>query len=50
MVDAFDQLENDIDMQNAVEEEFGVPYSTIYGLFERNVISQDWVELLYDEA
>lgn len=50
MVDAFDQLESDIGMQNAVEEEFGVPYSTIYGLFERNVISQDWVELLYDEA
>tara|TARA_B110000503_G_scaffold135924_1_gene217359 strand:+ start:638 stop:1894 length:1257 start_codon:yes stop_codon:yes gene_type:complete len=48
--DAMDTVQNDADMRECVEEEFGVAVETITYLFQNNIIKQDWVELLYDNA
>jgi len=50
LADAMTAVENDSDMRECVEEEFGVCAETISYLFNNNIIKQDWVELLYDNA
>lgn len=48
--DAMSSVENDNQMRTCVEEEFGVAAETISYLFEENIVKQEWVELLYDNA
>jgi hypothetical protein len=43
-------VEQDVEMRECVEEEFGVAAETISYLFQNNIIKQDWVELLYDNG
>jgi len=50
LVDALEGIEKDTEMSNVIEVEFGVPFDTISYLFEKDIIKQDWVELLYDNA
>lgn len=48
--DAMTTVEADSEMKQCVEEEFGVAAETITYLFQNNIIKQEWVELLYDNA
>jgi hypothetical protein len=50
LVDAMVAVENDPEMYECVEEEFGVPVETISYLFKQGAIKQEWVELMYDNA
>lgn len=50
ILDAMEQINKSAELQKCVEEEFGVPAETITYLFTKGVISQDWVELIYDNA
>lgn len=50
LADAMTSVEQDADMRQCVEEEFGVAVETISFLFKNGVIQQDWVELMYDAA
>ena len=50
LVDAMTTIENDENMRQCVEEEFGVSIETISFLFKNDIIKQDFVELLYDNA
>jgi len=50
LADAMIAVEDDVEMRECVEEEFGVAAETISYLFKNNIIKQDWVELLYDNA
>lgn len=50
LADAMASVEQDADMRQCVEEEFGVAVETISFLFKNGVIQQDWVELMYDAA
>ena len=50
LADAMTSVEQDVEMRECVEEEFGVAAETISYLFQNNIIKQDWVELLYDNA
>jgi hypothetical protein len=43
-------VENNEQMRKCVEEEFGLGAETLTYLFEKNIIKQDWAELLYDNA
>jgi len=48
--DAMEVVENDDAMRECVEEEFGVSTETISYLFKQDIIKQDWVEVMYDNA
>jgi hypothetical protein len=50
LADAIEGIDKDAEMSRVIEEEFGVPFDTISYLFEKNIIKQDWIELLYDNA
>jgi len=50
LVDALEGISKDTEMSSVIEVEFGVPFDTISYLFENDIIKQDWVELLYDNA
>ena len=50
LMDALEKISKDADLQKCVEEEFGVPVETITYLFTKQVISQNWVELIHDNA
>jgi hypothetical protein len=50
LVDALEGIGKDAEMSSVIEVEFGVPFDTISYLFENDIIKQDWVELLYDNA
>lgn len=50
LADAMSSVEENQEMRECVEEEFGVAAETISFLFKNNIIRQDWVELLYDNA
>lgn len=50
LADAIEGIDKDTEMSRVIEEEFGVPFDTISYLFEKNIIKQDWIELLYDNA
>ena len=50
LVDAIATIESDPAMRQCIEEEFGVSVETISFLFKNNIIKQDFVELLYDNA
>jgi hypothetical protein len=50
LVDAMATIEHDPDMRQCIEEEFGVSVETISFLFKNDIIKQDFVELLYDNA
>lgn len=50
LTDAMNAIENDPDMRQCIEEEFGVSVETISFLFDNDIIKQDYVELLYDNV
>jgi len=50
LVDAMAAVENDPKMSQCVEEEFGVSVQTISYLFKQQIIKQEWIELMYDNA
>ena len=50
LIDAMAAVEQDQEMYECVEEEFGVPVETISYLFKQGAIKQEWVELMYDNA
>ena len=50
LADAMSSVEENQEMRECVEEEFGVAAETISFLFKNNIIRQDWIELLYDNA
>ena len=50
LADAMQVVENDTEMKECVEDEFGVPSEVISYLFQNGIVKQDWVELLYDNA
>ena len=50
LMDAMQKISKDGNLRKCVEEEFGVPVETITYLFTKQVISQDWVELIHDNA
>jgi hypothetical protein len=50
LTDAMHKISKDVNLRKCVEEEFGVPVETITYLFTKQVISQDWVELIHDNA
>lgn len=50
LVDAMNTIENDPSMRECIEEEFGVSIETINFLFTNDIIKQDFVELIYDNA
>lgn len=50
LVDAMKEVRYNRDFAECVEQEFGVPVDTIEYLFQRNIIRQDWVELLHDQV
>lgn len=50
LTDAMIKINKDVELRACVEEEFGVPVETITYLFTKNVISQDWAELIYDNT
>ena len=50
LADAMHTVENNEQMRKCVEEEFGLGAETLTYLFEKNIIKQDWAELLYDNA
>jgi hypothetical protein len=50
LTDAMHKIRQDVNLRKCVEEEFGVPVETITYLFTKQVISQDWVELIHDNA
>jgi len=43
-------LRNSAEMQMAITEEFGIPSAAIEFIFDRGIIKQDWVELLFDKT
>lgn len=49
IVDAMQTIKYNDDFTQCVEQEFGVPVETIEYLFHKNIIRQDWVELLHDQ-
>jgi hypothetical protein len=50
LTDAMHKIRQDVNLRKELEEEFGVPMETITYLFTKQVISQDWVELIHDNA
>ena len=50
LADAMEVVENNEEMKECVEDEFGVPSEVITYLFKNGIVGQDWVELLYDNA
>jgi hypothetical protein len=50
LADAMTVVEQDAEMRECIEEEFGVAAEVITYLFQNNIIKQEWVELLYDNA
>jgi len=50
LVDAMNTIKEDADMRDCVQEEFGVEVEVISYLFEKDIIQQDWVELLHDNS
>lgn len=50
LVEAMNTIKEDEEMSNCIQEEFGVSPETIGYLFDKGIIKQDWVELLYDNA
>ena len=50
LMDAMQKISKDGNLRKCVEEEFGVPVETITYLFTKQVISQNWVELIHDNA
>ena len=50
IANAMTEIESNDDMRQCIVEEFNVPVETISYLFNENIIKQDWVEILYDNA
>jgi hypothetical protein len=50
IADAMETLRNSAEMQMAITEEFGIPSAAIEFIFDRGIIKQDWVELLFDKT
>jgi|SRR6056300_28137 len=48
LADAMITVEEDQEMKECVQEEFGVPTEVISYLFQKGIVKQEWVELLYD--
>ena len=48
LADAMVTVEEDHEMKECVQEEFGVPTEVISYLFQKGIVKQEWVELLYD--
>ena len=48
LADAFDAIEKDPQKTKAVEQEFGLDFSLIRELFDRNIINSDLIELQVD--
>jgi hypothetical protein len=47
--DALSTVAKDEEMQACVAEEFGVPFDVVQLMFDRGVIKQEWIEVMYDD-
>jgi hypothetical protein len=50
LMDAIKQVDQVPEVQECIEQEFGVAWSVVKDLFDKGVIKHQWLELIYDKV